>query len=108
VRPGGRDDARVPLVGGTRRREAERLRWWVGAGPTWAARWAAKLKRRAGPRGKKLGCAEDLGQKRGRKKEGKEILLLVSKELTKLEFKHKFEFKQIKTMQQHVCNSKLL
>jgi hypothetical protein len=55
VRPGGRDDARVPPVGGARRREVTRAavgRWW-----------AAKLKRRAGPRGKKLGCAEDLGQK---------------------------------------------
>jgi hypothetical protein len=107
VRPGGRDDARIPPVGGTRRREAEWLRWWVGVGPTWAARWVAKLKRRAGPRGIKLGCAEDLGQKRKRKK-GEKNLLLFSKELTKLEFKHKFEFKQIKTMQQHVCNSKLL
>jgi hypothetical protein len=47
-----------------------------------------------------------------RSKEGEErenkIFLPFSKELTKLEFKHKFEFKQIKTMQQHVCNSKPL
>jgi hypothetical protein len=50
---------------------------------------------RLGPQGKKLGCAEGLGEERRSKKEGKEILLLISKELTKLEFKHKFEFKQI-------------
>jgi hypothetical protein len=37
---------------GTRRREAVRAAT-VDAGPTWAARRAAKLKRRAGPRGKK-------------------------------------------------------
>jgi hypothetical protein len=34
-----------------RRGEAERVAL-VDAGPTWAARWAVKLKRRAGPRGK--------------------------------------------------------
>jgi hypothetical protein len=67
----------------------------------------ASKKKRAGPRGL-AGLSEDMGQKQRSKKEGKEILLLFSKELTKLEFKHKFEFKQIKTMQQHVCNSKLL
>jgi hypothetical protein len=55
-----------------------------------------------------LGCAEDLGQKRRRKKGEKKSFLLFSKDLTKLEFKHIFGFKQIKTMQQHACNSKLL
>jgi hypothetical protein len=41
-------------------------------------------------------------------KRGKRNPFAISKEFTKLEFKHKFEFKQIKTMQQHECNSKLL
>jgi restriction endonuclease len=54
-----------------------------------------------------LGC-EGFGPKEEKVKEGKKFFLPFSKELTKLEFKHKFEFKQIKTMQQHVCNSKLL
>jgi hypothetical protein len=57
----------------------------------------------------KLGCAAVLGQKQGRKKEGKEFLLLIFKGAhKKIEFKQRFEFKQTKTMQQHVCNIKPL
>jgi hypothetical protein len=52
VRPEVGDDHRAPPGSGTRRREAVRAAT-VDAGPTWAARRAAKLKRRAGPRGKK-------------------------------------------------------
>jgi hypothetical protein len=55
-----------------------------------------------------VGRAEDLGQKQEGKKGRERKPLLFSKELTKIEFKHKFEFKHIKTMHQHVCNSKLL
>jgi hypothetical protein len=51
-----------------------------------------------------------MGQKRKRRKGKKENLLAFfpSKELTRIEFKQKFEFKQTKTMQQLVWNSKLL
>jgi hypothetical protein len=71
--------------------------------------WAAKLKRRVGPRGNKTGLRGGFGPEAGKEKGWKRIpFSYFSKELTKIEFKHKFEFKQIKTMQQHVCNSKLL
>jgi hypothetical protein len=43
------------------------------------ASWAARERKRAGPPGEKLGCAEGLGQKRRSKKEGKEILFAISK-----------------------------
>jgi hypothetical protein len=71
VRPGGRDDARVPPVGGTRRRDAERLRWWVGARPTWAARWAAKLSWATGEKAglrELVGCLARSGRSLGRKR----------------------------------------
>jgi hypothetical protein len=55
-----------------------------------------------------LGCKGGFGPKEEKVKEGKNFFLPFSKELTKLEFKHKFEFKQMRTMQQHECNSKLL
>jgi hypothetical protein len=65
-------------------------------------------KRRAGPR-KQAGLRGGPGPEAKKENGGKrKPFLLLSKELTKIEFKHKFEFKQIKTMQQHVCNSKLL
>jgi hypothetical protein len=43
-----------------------------------------------------------MGQRRRMEGREKENLLLFSKRV------HKIEFKQIKTMQQHVCNNKLL
>jgi hypothetical protein len=46
--------------------------------------------------------------RRKKRKRGKRNPFAISKEFSKLEFKLKFEFKQIKTMQQHECNSKLL
>jgi hypothetical protein len=52
--------------------------------------------------------AAELGQKQNRTRGKRKPCSYFSKELTKIEFKHKFEFKQIKTMQQHACNSKPL
>jgi hypothetical protein len=64
----------------------------------WAARrkWAeaSGLQRRSGPE--------------GREREGGKKLFFIFKRAHKIEFKHKFESKHIKTMQQHVCNNKLL
>jgi hypothetical protein len=48
-----------------------------------------------------MGCAET----RKKSKEGFSYFL---KNNQTNEFKHKFEFKHSKTMQQHVCNNKLL
>jgi hypothetical protein len=76
-----------PLVG----RAAEKTSWAAGE--------------------KKLGCAGGNGPEAKKEKGEKRkpfSFFFPSKELTRIEFKHKFEFKQTKTMQQHVCNSKLL
>jgi hypothetical protein len=59
-----------------------------------------------GPR--QAGCKEDLGRNEEKGREGIEILFSIFKRAHKIEYKHKFESKQIKTMQQHVCNNKLL
>jgi hypothetical protein len=80
-------------------------RWANWATGSWATRncltcWATE---------KKDWAARLIGPEGGKEKGGKnKFFLPFSKELTKLEFKHKFEFKQIKTVQQHECNSKLL
>jgi hypothetical protein len=93
-----------------RREEAARVGYRAAGGLPDAgcvrARWL-----RAGPRRKKnsAGLQRRVWAKRGEGKGGKEILFAIFKRVfTKLEFKHKFEFKQTKTVQQHVCNSKLL
>jgi hypothetical protein len=83
----------------------------VGRWANWATKsWAARKRLTSWATGKKirLGCAADWARSREGEERENKFFLPFSKELTKLEFKHKFEFKQIKTMQQHVCNSKPL
>jgi hypothetical protein len=50
----------------------------------------------------------ELGQNQRRKGKKKKTFCYFQKSSPTFEFKRKFEFKQTKTMQQHVCNSKLL
>jgi hypothetical protein len=84
------DDRRAPPGSETRGKAVE----WAG----WA-NWASK---------RRAACLIRRWAEGGLAGLGKRKPLLFSRELTKFEFKHKFEFKQTKTMQQHVCNSRLL
>jgi hypothetical protein len=84
-------------------------------GPRWAERQRSGWgKRRAGPGVE--GARPDLGvlgsnkerARIGRESKGKRKWFLFLKNNQPNEFKYKFEFKDSKTMHQHVCNSKLL
>jgi hypothetical protein len=72
---------------------------------SWAVKcWAARLKRQTG-RGNKL---QSWARSKIEQGEKENLLANFQRSSQKIEFKHKFEFKQIKTMQQHACNSKPL
>jgi hypothetical protein len=72
--------------------------------------WAAHERNELGQKQRKqCWAARRVWAKRGEGKGGKEILLLIfQRSSQKIEFKQRFEFKQTKTMQQHVCNIKPL
>jgi hypothetical protein len=57
-------------------------------------------------RGKR--AAKKIWARRKRKGGREKKSFFIFKRAHKIEFKHKFESKHIKTMQQHVCNNKLL
>jgi hypothetical protein len=87
------------------------------AGPSWAASGSAVERRGVcGTLGRKsrgwlqtwlLWAQNETGQNRGGEKVKRKRFSNFKNNQTN-EFKHEFEFKHSKTMQQHVCNNKLL